>query len=159
MSEHCSQDGGFIGKAGCTHPNHQHSELVKGLLAEKAPRMISAVDCDAALKEGFYVDSVNGKRIGFGSSLDRHLNEDHALQPKDAEARKKRLLYAIDAVRSPDKEDSNHQGLAGRTAYIKSFDGFGVMAIADTEGSNIEQVFNIIPKRGLKKGLPPQSRP
>lgn len=79
MSEHCSQDGGFIGKSGCTHPNHHHSELVKGLLAEKSPRMISAEDCDAALKEGFYVDSVNGKRIGFGSSLDRHLNGDHAV--------------------------------------------------------------------------------
>ena len=33
MSEHCPQDGGFIGDAGCTHPNHQHSELVKGIMS------------------------------------------------------------------------------------------------------------------------------
>ena len=26
MSEHCPQDGGFVGEAGCTHPNHHKIE-------------------------------------------------------------------------------------------------------------------------------------
>lgn len=156
MPNNCPQDGGFIGSSGCTHPNHNHSELVKGLLAEKTPRMISAADCDAALKEGFFVDGANGKRMGFGKALARHLNEDHVLSPKDMENRKQRLLYAISTVKTPDKTEKSHKGLAGRTAYLKSFDDFGIMAISDTDDKNIEHVFNIIPKRNLKKGLPPQ---
>ena len=52
MSEHCPQDGGFIGDAGCTHPNRQHSELVKGIIANAMPRgrwrLISEADAEAA---------------------------------------------------------------------------------------------------------------
>ena len=40
MSGHCPQDGGFIGDAGCTHPNHQHSEFVKSMLEAKTPRTV-----------------------------------------------------------------------------------------------------------------------
>ena len=159
MSGRCPQDGGFTGDAGCTHPNHRHSELVRGLLSAKSPREISPADCDLALTEGFYVNNPEGKRVGFGAALDRHLNTDHAAQKRDMENRKARLLYAVDAVRKPDKVDSSHKGLEGRTAYLKSFDGFGIMAIADSGGKNIEHVFNIIPKRSLKKGLPHQSKP
>ena len=159
MSGHCPQDGGFIGDAGCTHPNHQHSELVKRLLSAKEPREISSAECDAALKEGFYVSGQDGKRIGFGDALNRHLNVDHVSTSKDIENRKKRLMYAVAAVTAPDKTDNAHQGLEGRTAYLKSFDKFGIMAVADAEGKSIEHVFNIIPKRSLKKGLPHQSKP
>lgn len=159
MSGRCPQDGGFIGDAGCTHPNHWHSELVRGLLSAESPREISPADCDLALTEGFYVDNPEGKRVGFGAALDRLLNTDHASQKRDMENRKARLLYAVDAVRKPDKVDSSHKGLEGRTAYLKSFDGFGIMAIADSGGRNIEHVFNIIPKRSLRKGLPHQSKP
>lgn len=159
MSGHCPQDGGFIGDAGCTHPNHQHSELVKELLEAKEPKEITAADCDAALKEGFYVSGKDGKRIGFGEALSRHFDVDHNPASKDIENRKKKLMYAVTAVKSPDRTDSNHQGLNGRTAYLKAFDKFGIMAVADAKGKNIEQVFNIIPKRSLKKGLPRQSEP
>lgn len=158
MSGRCPQDGGFIGEAGCTHPNHRHSDLVRGLL-EGELREISPGDCDRALTEGFYVDSPEGRRVGFGKALARHLNIDHASQGRDMENRKARLLYAIDAVRRPDKVETAHKGLAGRTAYLKAFDGFGIMAIADSGGNGIEYVFNIIPKRSLKKGLPHQGKP
>ena len=60
MSGHCPQDGGFIGDAGCTHPNHQHSEFVKSMLEAKTPRTVSPADCDRALHEGFYVNSADG---------------------------------------------------------------------------------------------------
>ncbi len=53
MSGRCPQDGGFIGDAGCSHPNHGHSELVRGLLASK-PRAISPREADAALREGSF---------------------------------------------------------------------------------------------------------
>lgn len=148
----------YIGDAGCTHHNHRHSDLVRGVL-EGEPREISPEDCDRALAEDFYVDNPEGKRVGFGAALDRHLNTDHATQKRDMENRKARLLYTVDAARKPDKVDSSHKGLEGRTAYLKSFDGFGIMAIADSGGKNIEHVFNIIPKRSLKKGLPHQSKP
>jgi hypothetical protein len=157
MSEHCTQDGGFIGQSGCTHPNHQHSDLVKSLLGEELPRMITSPECDIALKEGFFVQGANGKRIGFGLSLDRHLNQDHVSTPKDIENRKKRLMYAVFTVKNPDKIEHSHKGIVGRTAYIKSFDSFGIMALTDEGGENIEYVFNIIPKRNLKKGLPHQT--
>lgn len=47
MSERCPQDGGFVGECGCTHPNHEHSELVKGLLAAGSP-VIAAAERAAA---------------------------------------------------------------------------------------------------------------
>ena len=40
MSERCPYDGGFIGDAGCTHPNHRHSDLVRGIVSGE-PKMIS----------------------------------------------------------------------------------------------------------------------
>ena len=155
MSEHCKQDGGFIGKAGCTHPNHQHSELVRGRLAASEPRGhlhdITPKDFDAAVSEGFYVNGANGRRIGFGKALLRHFNEDNNPNSDDIKNRKSRLLYAINAVKHPDKVEWHHEGLQGRTAYTKAFDKFGVLAVSDREGKNIEYVFNIIPKRSLKR--------
>ena len=73
MSEHCPQDGGFIGDAGCTHPNHKHSELVKRIMSGE-PKMISAADATAALTEGFYVKNPEGKQVGFGKKLLVHLD-------------------------------------------------------------------------------------
>ena len=153
MSEHCPQDGGFIGECGCTHPNHEHSELVKGLLdGETPPAEISVDDFDKAIDEGFYVDSPGG-RVGFGKHI---LNdwEDGKHNPKDIENRKKRLAFAVEAVRSPDKMDDNHQGYEGRTAYVKRFEKFGVVVISDPTDHNYAVTFTYIPKRSeRKKGL------
>ena len=52
MSDHCPQDGGFIGDAGCTHQNHQHSELVKKVLASASnPHEMSASDAEQLYEE------------------------------------------------------------------------------------------------------------
>ena len=68
MTKKCPQDGGFIGDAGCTHPNHQHSELVKKVISSSAnPSMMSETDATDALTEGFYVSDPSGKRLGFGN--------------------------------------------------------------------------------------------
>ena len=146
MSEHCPQDGGFIGDAGCTHPNHQHSELVKGVIAAakaKKPHSISASDAEVALKEGFYVDGLNGKRIGFGKSLLKHFNEDPH-DPDDVKNRKRLLLFAVDTAMHPDKTTNNNRGIPGRTAYCKAFNSFGVIAITGKESEDIEYVFNYV---------------
>lgn len=161
MTEHCPQDGGFIGDAGCTHQNHEHSQLVKGIIddgAAKKLRTISELDCEAALTEGFYVNGPNGKRIGFGKSLLRHFNEDHDLADPDVAAkvadRKRKLLYAVNAVMFPARSENNHERIAGRTAYFKRFPDFGIQAITSKEGDRIEYVFTHIVKysEGTKKG-------
>ena len=72
MSAQCPQDGGFIGGAGCSHRNHTHSEFLTTLLDAPA-REITTKECDTALEEGFYVDSADGSRVGFGKSLKHHL--------------------------------------------------------------------------------------
>lgn len=155
MSGRCPQDGGFIGEAGCTHPNHRHSDLVRGLL-EGELREISPGDCDRALAEGFYVDGPEGRRVGFGKRLLSHIDEHPG---KDADGRKARLLYAKDTVMNPDRVEKAHKGLEGRTAYLKVFNGFGIVALSDRDGKDLEAVFTIIPKRKLKDGLPHQGKP
>ena len=128
---------------------------MRGLLAASEPRGhlhdITPEDFDAAVSEGFYVNGANGQRIGFGKALLRHFNEDNDPNSDDIKNRKSRLLYAINAVKHPDKVEWHHEGLQGRTAYTKAFDKFGVLAVSDREGKNIEYVFNIIPKRSLKR--------
>ena len=151
MSDRCPQDGGFIGDAGCTHPNHAHSERVQKIVnGAKNPAMIRAEDATAALEEGFYVENPNSQRVGFGKRLLGHIENDHDSQ-KDINGRKERLVYAVATVVSPDKIEQNHKGLEGRTAYTKAFDDFGVLAISTAEGEDIEEVFNIVPKRSLRK--------
>ena len=151
MSEHCPQDGGFIGDAGCTHPNHQHSELVKGLLAAEEPHMISPADCDAALTEGFYVRNPEGKQVGFGKKLLDHIDNDPNHAPADATARKQRLPFAIATVTHPDKVEKNHRSIPGRTAYAKAFEDFGILAITEPESDTIANVFTYFPRRGARK--------
>ena len=155
MSDHCQQDGGFIGDDGCMHPNHEHSELVKSLLAGTEPRGmlrdITPDEFDAAVAEGFYVDGANGQQMGFGKALLRHFNEDHDPNSTDIKNRKARLMYAISTVKHPDKVERNHEGLQGRTAYTKAFDKFGILAVSDRDGKSIEYIFNIMPKRSLRK--------
>mgnify|MGYP006903484910 CR=1 FL=1 len=152
MSAHCPQDGGFVGAAGCTHPRRAHSPLVKKILAGKI-KEISAEEADAALSEGFYVDGANGRRIGFGKPLKRHLERDHQ-NAKDIVARKTALLQAVETVKHPDCVEWQYKRIRGRTAYAKAFSDRGILAITDREGENIECVFNIIPKRSLKRRLP-----
>ena len=147
MSEHCPQDGGFIGDAGCTHPNHQHSELVKGIMSGE-PAMISPRDATAALNEGFYVKNPEGKQVGFGKKLLAHLD---AHSEGDAAERKRRLKFAVNTVTSPAKVEKDHKGFEGRTLYTKAFDSFGMMAISEKGSDTIEHMFTIIPNRRGKK--------
>ena len=158
MTDHCPEDGAFIGDAGCTHPNHQHSKLVEGIISdgkEKKLRTISEADCDAALTEGFYVDGPNGRRIGFGKSLLRHFTEEHDLSSPRMAAkiaeRKRNLLYAVNTVMFPSRSENNHRGIEGRTAYFKAFEGFGIQAITGKESDTIEYVFTHIVKRSEAK--------
>jgi len=155
MSEHCPQDGGFIGDAGCTHPNHQHSELVKGIIANAAPRgylhLISESDAEVALKEGFYVKNPEGKQVGFGKKLLEHIDGDTAHSAADAAARKRRLIYAVSTVTHPDKVEKNHRSIPGRTAYCKAFEDFGILAVTEPQSDTIEHVFTFFPRRGAKK--------
>ena len=155
MSEHCPQDGGFIGDAGCTHPNHQHSELVQGIIVNAEPRghlhLISEEDANAALKEGFYVTNPEGKRVGFGKKLLDHIDGDTSHSSADAAARKQRLIYAVATVTHPDKVEKNHRSIPGRTAYAKAFDDFGILAITEPESDTIANVFTYFPRRGAKK--------
>lgn len=161
MREHCPEDGAFIGDAGCTHPNHQHSKLVECIISDgkaKKLRTISPADCAAALTEGFYVDGPNGKRIGFGKKLLEHFNNGHDLSdPKMAAKiadRKRKLLYAVNTVMFPAKSENDHKRIAGRTAYFKKFDKFGLQAVTSKEGDKIEYVFTHIVKysQGKNKG-------
>ena len=155
MREHCPQDGGFIGYAGCTHPNHRHSELVKGIIVNAMPRgrlhLISEADAEAALKEGFYVNDPSGKRVGFGHGLLEHIDNDPDHAPEDAKARKQRLIYAVQTVTHPDKTEKNHRSIPGRTAYAKAFDDFGILAITEPESDVIANVFTYFPRRGARK--------
>ena len=148
MSKNCPQDGGFIGKSGCTHPNHQHSELVKRIISGE-PKTISTREAEAALKEGFYVSNPEGKQVGFGLKLLTHL-EAHHLEG-DSNARKTRLMFAVKAVTNPDKVEKNHRSLSGRTLYSKAFDNFGIIAVSEKDSDTVEQIFTIVPKRKGKK--------
>lgn len=153
MSDHCPQDGGFIGECGCTHPNHEHSELVKGLLAAETPAFIEDTEADAALAEGFYVDSPNG-RVGFGHRILDHWNDTrpgHEHDPKDVAKRKERLGFAVAAVKSPDSTDDNIPGHPGRISYTKSFKRFGIIVLTDPAGGEKAVTFTYVPKRALKK--------
>ena len=150
MSERCPQDGGFIGDAGCTHPNHRHSELVQRIVSGE-PKMISAAEAEAALKEGFYVKNPEGRRVGFGKKLLEHIENDPMHGPADAEERKKRLMFAVDAVTHPDRTEKNHRSIPGRTAYAKAFDGFGILAITEPGKDTVEKVFTYFPRRGARK--------
>jgi hypothetical protein len=144
MSKNCSQDGGFIGKSGCTHPNHNHSELVKGLIAKaKKPCLISSREADAALREGFYVNSAYTTRVGFGEKLIIHIGHHNKA---DQNRRKTHLLYAIATVKSG-KRGPNPKGGPGSYAYAKNIDGKKFLVLTDKEGQ-VEEVFNIIPRGG-----------
>ena len=145
MSEHCPQDGGFIGDAGCTHPNHEHSEVVKRIISGE-PKIISKVEAEAALREGFYVKNPNGKRVAFGKKLLAHLDNDHG--KGDANARKTRLMFAVKTATSPNKMEKNHKGYEGRTLYTKAFNDFGMVLITEDGSDTIEYAFTVIPKRG-----------
>lgn len=150
MSEHCPQDGGFIGECGCTHPNHRHSDLVKRLLdAETAPTEITIADFDAAIDEGFYVDSPSG-RVGFGKRILNDWNNGKHLK-KDIDNRKKRLAFAVATVRNPDKTESDHNGYKGRIAYAKAFEETGMVVVSDPTDHNYATTFTYIPKRKGRK--------
>jgi len=146
MSAHCPQDGGFIGAAGCTHPRHAHSPLVKKILATKHPEKLEAYLSRRALKEGFYADDPAGARIGFGTRLLDHI-ESVEHHPHDIDSRLKHLEFAVDAVRRPDAVEHDHRAIPGRTAYAKAFRNFGMLVIADTETGTVKQAFTFVPNR------------
>jgi len=146
MSEQCPKDGGFIGKSGCKHPNHEHSELVKGIMSAKNPRMISPKDCDTALNEGFYVNVAGGDRVGFGHQLAEHLAHHNMA---DQRRRKIRLMYAVKTVKSGRKQ-KNPQGGPNSYRYAQSFGDFGILVLTDDHG-DVQDVFDIIPNNNRRK--------
>lgn len=152
MTDKCPQDGGFIGDAGCTHHNHQHSAIVKRLLYDGEPKMMTAEDARDALLEGFYVDR-GEKRVGFGHKLLEHISTGH--NEPDTEGRLVRLHFAVDTVKNPDKVEENHKGFPGRTAYFKAYESFGIIAVSEQGSENLDYVFTVVPRRSGKKGLPP----
>jgi len=144
MPDKCPQDGGFIGESGCTHPNHKHSALTESLM--KSPvKEITPNECDHALKEGFYVDSKDGSRVGFGKNLKGHIELGHS--QKDADARKSNLLFAVDTVRTTEPKEAGHRGTKGRKLYTKAYKDFGMLVITDAKGKNIDDVHTIFPRR------------
>ncbi len=150
MSARCQQDGGFVGDAGCTHPNHAHSALVERLVAAAdSPKTIPTSEAEAALREGFHVQNPDGVRVGFGRRLLDHIEKDHL--KGDADGRKTLLTFAVATVVHPDRMERNHRGLDGRTAYAKAFDGFGMLAVSDRNSDTVEQVFTIVPNRKGKR--------
>ena len=158
MSGRCSQDGGFVGDCGCTHPNHEHSELVKGLLNAETPEFITEADGEAALLEGFFVDGVdpdgNEYTVGFGHKILDHWNDPrpgHTHDPKDIKARKERLGFAVDTAKHPEKVEKNHQDYQGRTLLFKAYKRFGMSVIADPGNDNRIEAFTFIPKRSDKQ--------
>lgn len=145
MSGHCPQDGGFIGDAGCTHPNHRHSELVRRIVSSASdPHEMPSSDAADALREGFYVRNPKGRGVAFGRRLLDHI-EAHV--KADADGRKARLQFAVATVAHPDVTEVNHRGCEGRTLYAKRFDRFGMLAISERNGDAIEEIFTIVPKR------------
>ena len=125
----------------------KHSPKLQTLL-DGAPQRISIEEADAALNEEIHVSDPDGKKVLFGQSLKRHIEEDgHGSE--DTAGRKKKLLYAVDAVKNPDSISDSTRG-ENRTVYQKSFDGFSMMAIADEKGE-VNEVFNIIPRKGGRK--------
>lgn len=120
-----------MGDAGCAHPNHEHSEFVKKLLASK-PHPITPRECDALLREGVYVESSEHRRVGFGKSLLRHLGDDHG--SKDAAERKRNILFAIATVRSTKPTTHNEEGFSGRVKWVnRSYKDKIIMVISTPE--------------------------
>lgn len=143
MPDRCPKDGGFIGRSGCTHPNHVHSPRVQALLAVKTPRVIDVADANAMLNEGFYVDNPEGTRVGFGWDLKGHLDNHGFAQSLE---RKTHLLYAIDTIRTTKPEESKRQN--GYLEYAKVYGDFSVLAISNPEGNIEEMITFYLPKKG-----------
>lgn len=143
MPEQCPQDGGFIGSCGCTHPNHEHSELVKAVLEDSHdPYPIEPEQCTAALEEGFYVSTRFNTRVGFGKDLLRHL-EEH--DPEKADERKALLLYAVDTARTG-RRGPNPSGEPDSFSYAKKYeDGTKILLLTDKEGI-VERAFTFYDK-------------
>lgn len=143
MPEQCPKDGGFIGSCGCTHPNHEHSALVKQVIADsRDPYEIEPDDAAAALEEGFYVNSRHGTRVGFGRQLLEHIRDSH--DPDEADNRLAKLLYAVDTAKTG-RRKPNPQGGAGSFGYAKQFRGFRILVLTDTEGV-VERAFTFFDK-------------
>ena len=145
MPDQCPQDGGFIGDAGCSHPNHQHSELTESLM--KSPvKEITPKECDHALNEGFYVDSKDGARVGFGKRLKEHIENGPKHTKDDVDNRKKRLLYAVDTVKTTAPKEVDHRRVKGRKLYTKEYKDFGMLVITDKRGV-VDDAYTIFPRR------------
>ncbi len=146
----CPQDGGFLGDAGCTHPNHKYSAHVERLLdSARNPVPITAADAEKALNEGFYVNTATaGVRVGFGKRLLDHIGDHGATTAKE---RKEKLLFAIKTVRGG-KRAPNPKGGAGSFAYAKRFDEFGMLVCTDKEG-HVEEAFTFFhnPKKAKRR--------
>ncbi len=149
MPDKCPVDGGFIGRSGCTHPNHRHSEHVERLLREaRTPHELDdPADAEKALREGFYVQTRWNTRVGFGPDLLAHIDSHPGAQALD---RKRKLLCAIKTVRAG-RRAPNPKGGPGSYGYAMHFpeEGFGMLVLTDRHG-DVEDAFTIFPNYGPK---------
>lgn len=113
--------------------------------------MVSTSEAEAALREGFYVSNPDGTRVGFGQRLLDHIEGDTSHAPEDIKARKERLAFAVATVAKPDAVERNHRSIPGRTAYARAFDDFGILAVSEPDGEDIETVFTYFPRRGMRR--------
>lgn len=156
MSDRCPDCGAFVGKCGCTNPKHPHSAATSDLLGREKPEKVTVAECEAALKEGFYVEDRDGNRVGFGRPLLAHIDRHHA-SAADRKDRKEHLLFAVDAVRDCDTFAVVERKGEARPVYFKRFGGGGegVVAVCAPEGSEdagcLHYVFSIHRDRDRKK--------
>lgn len=159
---HCPADGGWIGDGGCSHPRHKHSEFLTKMLDER-PREIEPSDADKMLAEGFYVTGAkidkndpNEKafRVSFGKTLERHLA---SKQKADADGRKRRLLYAVNAVVNGRRVE-NPNGRRGVIAWAAPADGnLGVVVTADRK-HRVKWIFDILPRKDRRIDYTPPKK-
>jgi hypothetical protein len=121
----------------------KHSKFTQSFLNGR-PMSVSAQDADVMLREEIHVTDYDGKQTKFGRYLKNHL-EEHSRD--DSEGRKRKLLYAVDTVRTTASKDD--AGNPGRKVWNKNHSGFNMTVVADKNG-NIQDVRTIVPKGGKK---------
>lgn len=148
-NEHDDGNGRFTEKTGGSSDSSpkttENSNLVKQLLASR-PRPITPAECDAALKEGFQVNTAFNTQVKFGAKLEEHIKHHN---PADQRRRKINLLYAVATVKGG-RRMANPQGGPGSFAYERNFDGMKFRVLTDANG-NVEDAFDIIPPGRRRK--------
>ena len=133
------------GASGTPSGTTENSDQVKQLLASR-PRPITPAECDAALKEGFEVNTAFNTKVKFGKKLDEHIRHHNMA---DQKRRKVNLLYAVATVKGG-RRMPNPKGGPGSFAYERNFDGMKFRVLTDANG-NVEDAFDVIPSGRRRK--------